>query len=125
MKRTLWAALGLCGCAFISTPELDAAIDADGDSFGFESDCAPTTRTTYPGAPDVRGDGCDADCGAEPDQDGDDWPDAVDCGPTEPDRYPCAPGDVDGDDVDVDCARWRDDARPAHHERQPWRECGR
>jgi hypothetical protein len=95
--------LGLSACAYITKPELDGAFDADGDGWGVEQDCAPTTKTIFPGAPDLRGDGCDADCGIEPDLDGDDWPDDSDCAPTDASRFPCAPGDKDGDNVDVDC----------------------
>lgn len=102
--RLAWIGLlGVSACAYISKPEFDAAFDADGDGWGLEQDCAPETKTIFPGAPDLRGDGCDADCGEESDADGDDWPDDSDCAPTDPSRYPCAPGDVAGDSVDGDC----------------------
>ncbi len=84
--------LWLAGCTYISQSEFDELYwDADGDSWSFEEDCDDNNPNIYPGAPDMRGDGCDADCGAEPDFDQDDWPDDADCDPQDPDTYPCSP----------------------------------
>ena len=93
----------LTGCVWVSADEFDSAWDADGDGWGIDQDCDDANADVYPGAPDFRGDGCDADCGNEVDSDGDDWPDVADCSPDDASIYPCAPDDVDGDDVDSDC----------------------
>ena len=93
----------LTGCVWVSADEFDAAWDADGDGWGIDQDCDDTNIDVYPGAPDFRGDGCDADCGNEFDADGDDWPDIADCDPDDASIYPCADGDVEGDGVDQDC----------------------
>jgi hypothetical protein len=90
-------------CAYVTRDEVDAALDADGDGWAVGDDCDPDNPDVYPGAPDLRGDGCDADCGDESDIDGDDWPDVADCGPNDPRAYPCSPHEVDGDGVDLDC----------------------
>ena len=96
-------ALVLAGCPYVSKEEYDAAWDEDGDGWGIDDDCAPDEAAIYPGAPDVRGDGCDSDCGAEPDQDGDDWPDSSDCAPEDPLAYPCSSNEAMGDGADMDC----------------------
>ncbi len=93
----------LAGCAYVTKSEYDSYWDADGDEYGIDEDCEPNNADVYPGAGDVRGDGCDADCGFELDTDGDDWPDDVDCDPDNDSIYPCAPDTV-GDGVDSDCA---------------------
>jgi hypothetical protein len=90
-------------CAYVTRVEYDKYWDADGDSYGIDEDCAPDNKDVFPGAGDVRGDGCDADCGFEPDADGDDWPDDVDCDPNDPDVYPCSPKELVGDGRDSDC----------------------
>ena len=97
------ALLGASGCAYVTRAEYDAFWDSDGDSYGIDEDCAPNNPLVFPGAGDVRGDGCDADCGFEVDSDGDDWPDDADCDPDNPNIYPCAPDTV-GDGIDSDCA---------------------
>ena len=114
----------MVGCAYVTEEELESALDQDADgwlqlgtnSLGEpveNSDCNDADAFFYPGAIDVRGDGCDSDCGAEPDSDGDDWPDSSDCAPNDANIYPCAAGEVDGDGVDSDCdgrdsVRWVD-----------------
>lgn len=100
MTSLLAVALG--GCAYVTRAEYDSYWDSDGDGYGIDEDCAPGNGDVFPGAGDVRGDGCDADCGYEADSDGDDWPDDADCDPDNPNVYPCAP-DTDGDGVDSDC----------------------
>lgn len=100
MTAVLAVAVG--GCAYVTRAEYDSYWDADGDGYGIDEDCAPANPDVYPGAGDVRGDGCDADCGFEADSDGDDWPDDADCAPDNPNVYPCAP-DTEGDGVDSDC----------------------
>ena len=94
--------LGLAGCPYMTKSEFDEAWDNDGDGFGIDEDCDDTRAWIYPGAPDFRGDGCDADCGVELDTDGDDWPDDSDCAVEDPDIFPCAPETV-GDGLDSDC----------------------
>ncbi len=98
----LGVALVFSGCFYVTKSEYDAAWDADGDLWPVGEDCAPDDPDIYPGAPDFRGDGCDADCGVEPDADGDDWPDVADCAPDDDTIYPCAP-DEPGDGIDQDC----------------------
>lgn len=95
--------LALTGCVYVSKDEYDSYWDADGDGWPLDQDCDDTNPDVYPYAPDLRGDGCDADCGAELDTDGDDWPDVADCLPEDPDAYPCSPNEVDGDGIDHDC----------------------
>lgn len=126
MPRTAVLVLGLLvGCAYVSRAELDARYDADGDGFAFDEDCDDGSDQVYPGAPDVRGDGCDADCGFEPDADGDDWPDAADCAPDDPEIFPCSAREVDGDEVDHDCDGFdaaRSDACPVEDPYDPLAE---
>ncbi len=99
----LFGAWWASGCAYVTRGEYDAYWDADGDGYGIDEDCAPANADVYPGAGDVRGDACDADCGFEPDADGDDWPDAADCDPDDPRVFPCSPDEVSGDGRDDDC----------------------
>ena len=91
------------GCAYVTKAEFLEYWDADGDGFPLDEDCAPDDPTIFPGAADVRGDGCDTDCGAESDLDGDDWPDVTDCGPQNDTFYPCSPFEEPGDGADHDC----------------------
>ena len=95
--------LFLVGCAWVSRAEYDDIWDPDGDGWGFEEDCSDGDGRIYPGAPDYRGDNCDADCGFAPDADGDDWPDDADCAPDDPDIYPCSLNEEEGDGIDSDC----------------------
>ncbi len=106
---SLW--LAMFACAYVTRDEVDAALDGDGDGWAAEDDCDNENPDRFPGAPDVRGDGCDADCGREADTDGDDWPDAADCAPNDPNAFPCSPDEVDADGIDTDCDN-RDEARP-------------
>ena len=99
----LCCAAWLSGCVYVSKAEFDAYWDEDGDGWPLGEDCAEEDPAVYPYAPDVRGDGCDSDCGAEADADGDDWPDDSDCDPTDPDVHPCSASEQDGDGVDSDC----------------------
>lgn len=96
-------ALVVAGCFYVSRDQFRDFWDADGDGWPIGEDCNDTDDRIYPFAGDVRGDGCDADCGREPDADGDDWPDSVDCAPNDPLIYPCSPHEVDGDGIDHDC----------------------
>jgi hypothetical protein len=88
---------------------LDAReLDLDKDGFiGFD-DCIDNDPTVYPGAPDVPGDGVDADCAGdhENDADGDLYPDAawggLDCDGSDPTVYPGAP-EIPDDGIDQDC----------------------
>lgn len=103
----LWMSLltgaWLSSCAYVTEKDLLEAWDPDGDGWPAPDDCRPDDKDYYPYAYDLRGDGCDHDCGTEPDDDGDDWPNAADCDPQNPDAYPCSPHEVDGDGVDLDC----------------------
>ena len=87
----------------MTTDEFDQYWDKDGDGWSLDQDCDDENAEIHPYAADLRGDGCDADCGLEPDEDGDDWPDAADCDPADADAYPCSPNEVDGDGIDHDC----------------------
>ena len=100
---TLVLCLALTACGYMSRNQFDALFDADGDGWGVDEDCNDNNPDIHPFAPDVRGDGCDADCGTTIDSDGDDWPDAADCDPTDPTIYPCSPHEVEGDGIDHDC----------------------
>ena len=96
--------LTLASCVYISRSDYDTLYwDADADGWSFEEDCDDQNANIYPGAPDARGDGCDADCGAETDADGDDWPAAADCDDQNASIHPCSADEEDGDDVDSDC----------------------
>jgi hypothetical protein len=95
--------IGLSGCAYVSRAEYQEFWDSDGDGYPLDEDCDDNNRDIYPYALDVRGDGCDADCGAEADDDNDDWPNASDCDPGDPDIYPCSDAEVPGDGIDHDC----------------------
>jgi hypothetical protein len=86
----------------MSRERVDELYDQDGDGWGVDEDCNDENAAIHPFAADVRGDGCDADCGEEADADGDDWPDDADCAPQDPAIYPCAT-DTDGDGTDSDC----------------------
>lgn len=96
-------ALTLWGCGYVSKDKFDEAWDADGDGWGLDEDCDDLNPLIYPFAPDVRGDGCDADCGEEIDADGDDWPASADCDDQNPEIFPCNPDEVDSDVIDSDC----------------------
>ena len=91
------------GCAYVSKSEFDEHWDGDGDGWAIGEDCDDDDPLTYPYAPDVRGDGCDADCGTEVDSDGDDWPDDADCDPNNANTYPCSSSESEGDGQDSDC----------------------
>jgi hypothetical protein len=118
----------LAGCLYVREDSLLEAIDRDGDGWfdlgAFEGeaglpaadgiaqaiaggDCNDDPDAGgafyYPGAPDLRGDGCNTDCFAEPDSDGDDWPDSSDCDAADPEIFPCSPFEVADDGVDSDC----------------------
>ncbi len=104
VRSAILLALGVvAGCAYVTQEEFDAYWDADRDSWPLDQDCNDDNPAIYPFAPDVRGDGCDADCGEEPDADGDDWPDAADCDPNDRHVYPCSPNEIEGDGTDSDC----------------------
>lgn len=93
----------LTACPWVSEDDFDAAWDQDGDGWGIDEDCAPDDPQIHPFAGDIRGDGCDADCGASSDRDGDDWPDDADCAPDDPAIYPCSLNESEGDGTDHDC----------------------
>jgi len=92
----------LVGCAYFSKERFDELYDQDNDGWGVDEDCNDENASIHPFAADVRGDGCDADCGEEADADGDDWPDDADCAPDDATVFPCA-ADAEGDDKDADC----------------------
>lgn len=95
--------IGLTSCAYVSRNRYDELWDKDEDGWGVDEDCNDNNDAIHPFAPDVRGDGCDADCGEEPDADGDDWPDDADCAPDDASIFPCNPDETDGDGIDSDC----------------------
>ncbi len=102
----LWfcaALMALSSCAYVTRAEYQELWDADGDGYPIGDDCDDDNRNIYPFAPDYRGDGCDADCGAEADDDGDDWPNSADCDPSDPDIHPCSDLERPGDEIDHDC----------------------
>jgi hypothetical protein len=91
-------------CAYVTEEEARLAWDSDSDGWPDDDDCRPDDGDYHKYAYDLRGDGCDHDCGTEPDADGDDWPDAADCDPQDPEKFPCSPfeGTQDGG-ADYDC----------------------
>jgi hypothetical protein len=91
------------GCVYVTKGEFDSYWDEDGDGWPIGEDCDELAPQVYPYAPDVRGDGCDSDCGEEVDSDGDDWPDDSDCDADDPDIFPCSGSEEAGDGVDSDC----------------------
>lgn len=97
----------LGGCAYVTKAEFDEQWDKDGDGWPLGEDCIdssePGSAAIFPYAPDVRGDGCDADCGKTSDRDGDDWPDDSDCNPDDAAIFPCSDAEVPGDSIDSDC----------------------
>lgn len=99
----VFALMWVVGCVYVTRDEFEQFWDADEDGWALDQDCDDTNRDIYPFAPDLRGDGCDADCGREPDADNDDWPDVADCDPADPDAHPCSTAEVDGDGIDHDC----------------------
>jgi len=106
MSRWLPFLLILGGCAYVSKGEFDDQWDKDGDGWPIGEDCddsSDVAKKIFPFAPDVRGDKCDADCGATPDADGDDWPDDNDCNDDDPATFPCAPEASETDGIDNDC----------------------
>ncbi len=105
MRALLAAALilALPGCVYVTKADFEEYWDSDGDGWPLDDDCDDNNVDVFPHAPDVRGDGCDADCGREPDADGDDWPDLADCDPDDGDIHPCSPKEKDGDGIDSDC----------------------
>lgn len=105
MRRALVliVAFGLTSCAYMTRDDFEELYDYDGDGWGVDEDCNDRHPQMYPYAPDVRGDGCNADCGEELDSDGDDWPDDSDCAPNDPGIFPCSGNDTPGDGVDSDC----------------------
>lgn len=98
----------LGGCFYVSNDKFDEAWDRDGDGYPLgdpsdpQVDCAPFDAAINPGSGDVRGDGCDSDCGWETDSDDDDHPDGADCDSSDPTIHPCAE-DIVGDGIDSDC----------------------
>lgn len=93
----------VAGCAYVTRGEYEDAWDKDGDGWPLDQDCNDADPAVHPYAADIRGDGCDADCGTERDKDGDDWPDDTDCAPGDASIHPCQNDDV-GDGVDADCS---------------------
>ena len=104
--RASWTVLGLVGllgCGnYITKDEFYDSWDPDGDGWGADVDCDNDDASIFPWAADMRGDGCDADCGTAVDSDGDDFPDGADCEPYDPGANPCAI-DTAGDGFDADC----------------------
>ena len=97
------ALIVVSGCGYVSKSDFLDHWDGDGDGWPLGEDCDDDNPDVYPFAPDVRGDGCDADCGREPDSDCDDWPDATDCDPNVAEAYPCNGSEQEGDGFDQDC----------------------
>jgi len=95
--------MALAGCVYVTKAEFESYWDQDGDGWPLDDDCDDQNPDIFPGAPDLRGDGCDADCGREPDMDGDDWPDLADCNAEDPLIHPCSDEEVAGDGIDHDC----------------------
>jgi hypothetical protein len=95
--------VSMSGCVYVTKSEYESYWDQDGDGWPLDDDCNDQNASVYPHAPDLRGDGCDADCGRESDVDGDDWPDPADCDADDPTIYPCSPEEVEGDGIDHDC----------------------
>lgn len=106
-RWSLVLVFALTGCAYMTKDEFLDAWDQDGDGWPVGEDCNDDPdadgATVFPYAADVRGDGCDADCGMTLDSDGDDWPDDSDCGPSDAHVYPCSVHEVPGDGIDSDC----------------------
>ena len=119
---------------FLGTPGPDVpsadCVDVDGDGFRAQGrtcgpiDCDDNTATTYPGAPEICGDGVDNNCngtvdGAGVDKDGDGFPEGVDnecmvtdCNDHDPAIHPGAV-EICDDGIDNNCDGLVDAQDPA------------
>ena len=119
---------------FLGTPGPDVpsadCVDVDGDGFRAQgrtcgpTDCDDNTATTYPGAPEICGDGVDNNCngtvdGAGVDKDGDGFPEGVDnecmvtdCNDHDPAIHPGAV-EICDDGIDNNCDGLVDAQDPA------------